>query len=367
MKVYLESITPHCPPRSLDAERLRQYFKSNKCRLLSSPEGSDRILLNVCACLNSHEERAIARIAELTKINPRIILTGCARSIASEKLNKVFQGIALLPPSLDAIDAVFPGFKQKFCDIPESGHYPHIFNSYGFAQRSRQIENEAAVWFISAGEGCEQKKHCSYCAVWKSIGKYKSKPLQICVRSAKRGVDLGFSRFHLVDTGAYGFETGLSLPVLLKHLFGVRGFDNTVISTLNPKWLHRNIRDFLQLIKTGKIKTIRLAHQSGSDRILRLMNREYRVSESIKYLRALKRAYPELKLITQVIVGFPSETEKDFLGTLEFVKLAGFDDLDIFPYSPRWGTPAYNMARHISDAIIEKRIRLLEKRIEHGK
>jgi len=365
MRVYVEAAVPSCPPRHLETEKLRKYFERNKVKLVDSPSKAGIMVLNTCALVESLERRVLERIRELQAFPGKLIVVGCIKYINNKALRAVFDGISLAPKELDQIDSLFPEFKHKFSAEGDvcSWSGPCVPGDFAGDLGKAELSGEKH-WFVQASQGCEMSRHCSYCAIWKSTGKYISKPLEVCLEEVKRGV--GRKTLHLMDSGAYGTDIGLSFPVLLRAVLHAAGDSGIFLHCLNPKWVIKYEKELAALVRDGRIKNIRFAHQSGSDRILRLMDRPYSARDSLRCVLALKKALPSLKTVTQLMVGFPSETEADFRKTVNLVNEAEFDDLDVFAFSPRPGTAACRLPGRLSPEVIARRVQTLERLVRRA-
>jgi MiaB/RimO family radical SAM methylthiotransferase len=357
--VYVESELAWCPQRHLEAEKLRRYLRRNGALLTTRPADAAVLILNTCALLGSMEERFLERIKELGKYGGRLVVTGCLKQIAPAALRSVFSGISLGPRELAGIDALFPGFAHKFSGEEEVCAWPgKEVPEYFSASGGKAGLAGKKHWFVQLSQGCETRRRCTYCAVWKSAGAYRSKPLSRVLEEVRRGA--GKAQLHLMDSGAYGTDIGLTYPGMLREVLKISGQSGIFIDCINPKWGKEYAGELAELVKGGKIKAIRFAHQSGSDRILKLMNRPYTAQESLECVLALRKANPGLKLMTQFIVGFPSETGEDFKLTMKLLKKARFDGVEAFVYSPRPGTPASLLPRRVSPSTAARRQRVLE-------
>lgn len=358
MKIYVESAVPSCPPRHLETEKLRKYFERNGVKLVDSPSAAGIMVLNTCALLGSLELRVLERIKNLKTFPGKLVVVGCIKYINNKALRSIFDGISLAPKELDQIDSFFPEFRYKFSEEGDACSWaaPHVPGDFAGDLGKADLSREKH-WFVQASQGCEMKRHCSYCAIWKSTGKYISKPLETCLEEVRLGG--GRKTLHLMDSGAYGTDLGLSFPVLLRAVLHAAGDSGIFLHCLNPKWVIKHEKELADMVRGGRIKSIRFAHQSGSDRILRLMNRPYSAKDSLRCVLALKEACTSLKTITQLMVGFPSETEADFKKTVNLVQEAGFDGLDLFGFSPRPGTPASVMPGRIDADTVARRMDVL--------
>lgn len=225
----------------------------------------------------------------------------------------------------------------------------------GNPRLSIDFNNELFTLRISTG--CLGK--CSYCNIKRAIGPLKSKPIWFILDELKKGIASKKFRLNLVasDTGSYGLDIGATFPQLLDAILVA---DSRIIiqfiQDLHPKWLYRYKDDLIRIVGTKRIRSILTAVQSGSERILRLMNRCNHFPEYRRVIDAMKKAYPGLRLRSQVIVGFPTETEEDLLDTINFIKKCKFDEIDIFHY---YETPTMDSAKiypKVPEDLIRERI-----------
>jgi tRNA A37 methylthiotransferase MiaB len=204
---------------------------------------------------------------------------------------------------------------------------------------------EPRIFNITIGTGCLSK--CSYCGTRLAMGKLKSKELQNILTEFRVGLKSGFTHFRLVcgDVAAWGQDIGSSFIVLLKELFKPRSDYRFDLPDLNLRWLLSDKTQLIDLIASNADKILRLNFpiQSGSDKILGLMERGYSCTEATGFLKLLRAKCPSVPLLTQIIVGFPGEKEIDFRRTIDFLKAIDFDLIQIFRYSDRPMTEAASM------------------------
>jgi tRNA A37 methylthiotransferase MiaB len=228
----------------------------------------------------------------------------------------------------------------------------------------RTLEADLGESFhIRVARGCASE--CSYCAIRLGAGPIKSKPLSDIVNEFQTGLADGRRLFNLMaeDVGAYGQDIGLSVVDLLQALLEQPGDYRLTWSDFGPRWLidqHIALERLLGL-HSAKLGTIGFPIQSGSERILKLMNREYTAADAKRCLLALRRTAPQLRLETHAILGFPGESRRDFLDTCEMVKSIGFARVMPFTYSERPGTEAAQLPGALSHAA--KALRTWEFRV----
>jgi len=166
------------------------------------------------------------------------------------------------------------------------------------------------------------------------------------------------------DTGAYGTDIGSSLTDLLDRITDIKGDYFIELHALNAVWLVKYVDELVRIVKKGKIRSILAPIESGSARILKLMNRYDDVEKIKKSYIKLKNSYPNLLLETHYLVGFPSENEDDVRKTIEFVNDVGFDTVYMFPFSLKTGSKAESISPILSDKQISRRLRYVNKKLK---
>ena len=227
----------------------------------------------------------------------------------------------------------------------------------------RELNADSSKTFcIKVSTGCAG--NCSYCSIKLVRGNVISKPIPDIVEEFRRGRQQGYRDFALLgtDLGDYGKDRGEDLMQLLEALVLQDGDFILRLRNINPRCLIPSAERLGRLLQSGKINYVLSPVQSGSDRILDLMNRGYRVDDYVQAVRTLRKAYPRLFLKTQVIVGFPGETEEDFEKTRTLLKSSLFDYVDVYAFTPRPMTRAAALPDRVPDPVIMKRYRALAAR-----
>jgi len=345
---YIEHLG--CTRRALDATRFTRYFIANGFERAARPDRADYILYITCAARKIEEDVSIRRIRELDRYNGALIVGGCLPGINRERLREVFNGPAFTPADEDALDRIFPGMEVKLKDLPDAHViYPRNFletvknfyfvvrPSLGFLNRLWDYAGRRLVrksYYLRIGWGCV-KEHCTYCAIWPAVGELKSKPIETCLAEFREALSSGYRHIVIVadNSGAYGQDIGADLAGLLKGLTGERGGYTIEIEDLHPYWLIRYLDRLMPVFRGGKIRLMVSGIQSGNDRILRLMNRRHNKAEAKEAFTRIMRACPGIRICTEIIAGFPSETEDEFRETLEMIKETGFYSVSVFGYS----------------------------------
>jgi len=226
------------------------------------------------------------------------------------------------------------------------------------------INNDKKTLFhLRTSSGCLSE--CSYCAIRHTTGPLVSKSLERIITEFHEGLSKGYYRFLLVgeDVGAYGQDIGLSIVELLNSLFKIDKKYKIEIHDFSPKWLTEYFPSLYQIVKNNhdRIDVLGFPIQSGSEKILKLMNRDYSATELKRCLKSLREISPDVKLWTHVMIGFPGEDKNDFDDTMNLLDSIKFDHVSIYKYSDRPGTKSSELNHKISDDLKDSRIRRLEK------
>lgn len=375
--------TNGCPENRNDCARLETYFRRNGWSTNQDLRNSSIIAFNACGLTIGQEENSI-RIIESIKaqMNPncRLIVWGCLQKINHEKLSTVYQGptfgsdeperiyqIVDFETQPDKLNANYLVAHLPMPGITPNGQFNlrraldpvallRKFTEPAYRRYGRSINLYGPDSFIiKTSTGCLSK--CSYCAVRISRGRVKSKSINAIQREFKEGLAKNFKDFTLIatDVGSYGLDRGDTLAGLLDKLTRIPGDYQIRIRNMQPQFLLQMLPDMKRIVSRKKISYIGATVQSGSDNILKSMRRGYRVDEYRYAIKELKNAFPELNVRTQLMVGFPGETEEDFLGTLKLVDEVEFDYIETFIFQPRLGTEAAKMRGQISEKVAKDR------------
>lgn len=380
--------TNGCNRRSLDSARLENFFKLNDCVIVKTEETADYIVFVTCSFEKSKEEECLREINKFLKCKGELIIVGCLPDISPNSLKEVFNGKVIETRNLGQIDALFDDFKVGFNSVADA-HFQYkarvpllqrLVLKFALIKEffkkcliykamlrkaltprfiSRYIKPKARKALLRVSYGCMER--CAYCTISRAIGRLKSKRIDECVREYSVLLKQGYRDFDLIadNLGAYGLDSGSTFPELLQSLSEAdKGLSvRWVLYTLDPRWAIK-YNDFLsKYIAEGKIVHIICPIQSGSNRILELMNRHYSIEEIGQVLNTFRKLQPKLFLDTHLIFGFPSETEKDFLASLSAVKTMRFDVAVLFPYYDGYDSISSGMSNKIREEMIRSRVR----------
>jgi tRNA A37 methylthiotransferase MiaB len=393
-KIHVATNT-NCRRRLLDTQKIKLYFQRNNWNILDNPNKADQIIFVTCAYRDEIANDCLDQIKELQKNNGELIVVGCLPDIETDKLRKIFNGKTISTKNLSYIDKYFPENNIKFKDITDAdvisdwitptqinkgiNRISIVGKSYSYFQKIiiKYLFNRHLLLYLYPYEknnyhvriswGCLGK--CSYCAIRKAIGSLKSKSMNECINDFKLGLKLGFKNFIITadDVGAYGIDIDHTFPQLLEKLSSFKGEYKISIQDFDPKWIVKYINDLEEIFKKNRISSINIALQSGSKKILKLMNRYTNVNNISDAIHRLRNSSQDFSLDTHFILGFPSETREDFSQTMKFVIDNGFDMGFIYRFSLRSNTKAIKIDPKISKDEIDYRMLIARRLLKNHK
>ena len=368
-RVYIE--THGCQMNVADSERAATGLRASGYDLCDSVDEADVVLLNTCSVREKAERKVYTRIGELRAERPRDLLVGVMGCVAQLEGDAVFQqassvNMVIGTRATDRIPTLIERAREgekKVLDLGERG----ADDSWDVSPVERHSPHVA---FIPIIEGCN--KFCSFCIVPYSRGRERSRRASEIVAEAKRLQALGYKEIHLigqnvnsyrprVEDGLEGFAGATPFCRLLRAV-AATGLPRIKFTTSFPRDFHPDIVTAIEE-NPNLCDWVHLPVQSGSDRILKLMRRGHKRSDYLARIERIKNSSRRLALTSDIIVGFPGETDEDFQQTIELVKECEYDSLYIFKYSKRVGTPAAEFHDNVPET--EKTARFIELEKAH--
>ncbi|MGQ9781835.1 MAG: tRNA (N(6)-L-threonylcarbamoyladenosine(37)-C(2))-methylthiotransferase [Nitrososphaeria archaeon] len=332
-KVYFE--TYGCSYNKADTLILEK-IASKKFEVVEEAERADVIVVNTCYVKTSTEHRMINRIKELTDQFPNkgMIIAGCMPKIDKERALKSNPKASLLSPQNvdkieEAIDAALAGSQVFYLD------YRRIDKS----RLPKLWKKNEVVRIIQIGEGCSST--CSYCCTKVARGPILSFDLQQIIREVREGVREGSREFWLTaqDTSAYGLERQGNLAELIKKIVEIEGEFFVRIGMMNPEHTLKILDKLIEAYSSPKVfKFLHLPIQSGSNKILKAMQRRYSVEDAEEIVKSFRAKIPKITFDTDIIVGYPKETREDFNETIMFLERTRPDIVNLSKFGKRPGT-----------------------------
>lgn len=368
-----------CPENRIDAAQIQEFFKESNQEITSNYREADLIVFNACGATQYSQEGAITIINQIkaNKMpNAELIVCGCLPKINKAILDRVFQGTSFgadetyrfselietkeIPEHCQAnyLVPIMSGCNiPKIKDILSLLVIPRLITRVYYYRFKQGINNITPRTFcIKVSTGCLNA--CTFCAIKHSRGKIRSKPINQILKEFEKGYAEGYREFTLIgtDLGAYGRDQGTNLAALLRELVKRKADYEIKLQYIQPRFLIEMIQEFLEIFQCRKISYLCSAIESGSNKILRLMKRGYRVEDFKEAILALKNQFPEIKMSTQVIVGYPSETEEEFHDTVRLLDEVRFDFVEAHIYQPRPNTVGIKMENQIPQRVARRRL-----------
>jgi tRNA-2-methylthio-N6-dimethylallyladenosine synthase len=378
-KVYFK--TYGCQMNERDTEQVARMFTEGGYTLTTDESEADAILVNTCSVRDQAEQKALGKMNKMGKIRrtkPHVVygFMGCmAQSrgeelfksiphldvvVGTQKYHKVFSYVDEIlkrrtEARMDQPELSLRG--TSVCDVEEEDGSQNTIRDH--ITKERQVSA-----FVSIMQGCNMR--CSFCIVPDTRGKERSRPISHIVDEVKSLVDRGVKEVNLLGqiVNLYGRTefpiVGGKSPFvqLLEAVHEIDGLERMRFVSPHPIGFRDDlIQAFADLPKL--CSHIHFPMQSGSDRILKLMRRPYRHEKFVEICEKMKAVRPNLAITTDIIVGFPGETEEDFQATLDTVKQVEFANAFIFRYSKRRNTPAAEMDGQIEETVKEERNQIL--------
>ena len=352
MKKRVSFITLGCKVNQYESNAMAQKFLNAGYSVCGIKENPDVIIVNTCTVTNMSDRKSRQMLRRVKEINPEAILVavGCYAQVAKEKLEQIpeIDLILGINEKNDIVKYVEQASKNTY--VSDVLHQTEFldFGDVTYTEKTRAV--------IKVQDGCNQ--FCSYCIIPYARGRIRSRKPESVIKEitdvAKEGIkEVVITGIHIASYGK-DFNTEYRLIDLLEEIQKVNGIQRIRLGSLEPTLITEEF--VTRLKKLSKIcDHFHLSLQSGCDETLKRMNRKYTTDQFRHVVELLRNAYPEVHLTTDVIVGFPGETEEEFNKTYEFLKEIKFYKMHVFKYSPRSGTVAAKMPNQIDGNIKEER------------
>jgi len=359
MKVAL--LTLGCKVNSYETEAVWEMLEKDGYQRVDFDDFSDVYIVNTCSVTNQGEAKSRKMIRHASQSNPEaiVVVMGCFSQLRADEVLKI-EGVKIVVGTnhRDMIPKLIREYQENH-QVTNIVDLLALNESYDNLSIDHFVKHQRA--FLKIQDGCNN--FCSYCIIPYARGRIRSKSPEVVIEEAMKLVRSGFNEIILtgIHTGGYGLDfEDYRFVDLLKALESVNGLKRLRISSIEVTELTEDVMDQFKHSKII-VNHLHIPLQSGAERILHLMNRKYTKAEFLTKINELRDIKPDLSITTDVIVGFPTETEEDFREMFDFIKQVNFSELHVFPFSKRDGTPAAKMSGQIDGLIKKERVnRLLE-------
>lgn len=360
MKVAFHTLG--CKVNQYESAAMAELFLDRGYEVVDFNSFADIYVVNTCNVTNESARKSRQWTRKAIRKNPdaKIIVVGCYSQVEPAEISRI-SGVDVILGTKN---------RHKIVDIVEKCKkenkpilaVENIMKEKSFEDIAFKGLRHRTRAFLKIQEGCNA--FCSYCIIPYARGPVRSRALDSIVKEAKNLAEDGFKEIVLtgIHLGLYGqdFNYNINLFDVISEVAKIDKIERIRLSSIEINELKDKFLEGISRI--DKFCThFHIPLQSGSDKILKLMNRHYTTKSFLERVETIKEILPNVSITTDVIVGFPGETEKDFYDTFNFIKKVGFSRLHVFPFSPRKGTKAYDMPKQLPGNIKDKRSDILIK------
>ncbi len=332
MRIYVESYG--CTLNTGEARQIETKLQEKGHDVVRDAESAEANILVTCTVIESTERRMIARMKTLAQYDARLIISGCMATAQKGLVKSVVPNAELFSPGdIERIVSALNLMGNR--EVIASG-------IHGLIESSEAI--------IPISQGCQGR--CSYCITRLARGGLRSQSIAKVLQEVNNHVARGCKEIRLTaqDSTSYGLDIGSSLPDLIDEVSELQGDFKVRIGMANPRTCTPILGRLIESYRSPKVyKFLHLPVQSGSNEILEAMSRDYKVDEFKAIVEAFRAAIPDITVSTDLIVGFPGETDELFNASLSLVEDTKPDIVNVTRFSPRPGTPAASMPNQIVD------------------
>jgi tRNA-2-methylthio-N6-dimethylallyladenosine synthase len=375
-KVYLETFG--CQMNVSDSERISTTLARDGFEMTADESGADVVIINTCSVREKAEHKLYSRVGRIrhtSDTKPVIGVMGCVAQLEGETLFKKIEGVDFVIGTR-AVGRVASAINETFRTGKNVVDVGEREDNYDWTVADTH-RHSPYVAFLPVIEGCN--KFCTYCIVPFSRGRERSFEPGEIIRQVKELRRKGVQEIHLIGQNVNSYKpatqaglekfVGKSAFSRLLRAVAATGIERIKFTTSFPRDFNSDIVDAIEEHE-NLCNWVHLPVQSGSNRVLKLMKRGHTIEKYLEKIDRLRSSHRDIALTTDIIVGFPGETEEDFQDSIRMVEYCGFDMAYIFKYSPRPGTPAFALEDNVSSA--EKTLRFLElervqKRIQNNR
>ena len=350
-----------CKVNQYESEAIAELFAQKGYEIVDIDEWADIYIINTCTVTNFGDKKSRQLIRKVKRQNPEAVVAaiGCYAQTAPDEIKNI-EGVNLIIGTKGRKDIV--DLVESY--VPEMG----VVSTVGQIAKEREFEHltisklaDRTRAYLKIQDGCSQ--FCSYCIIPYARGPIRSRDPEDIMDEVKVLAENGFKEIILtgIHVASYGKDLkGVTLLDVIKRVQEQEGIERIRFSSVEPNIVTEEFAS--ELSKLDKVcDHFHLSLQSGCDRTLKRMNRKYDAAGYERAVEILRKYFPNVAITTDIIAGFPDETDEDFEKSLEFAKKIGFAKIHSFPYSPKRGTPAAVMPNQILNAVKNERTsRLIE-------
>ncbi|MCW5932720.1 MAG: tRNA (N(6)-L-threonylcarbamoyladenosine(37)-C(2))-methylthiotransferase MtaB [Fimbriimonadia bacterium] len=345
-----------CKVNQYETQKIMESFEEKGFRIVPFEESADLYVINTCSVTQAAESKSRQTVRRAARANPdaRVVMTGCYAQFTIRR-QETLEEAHLVVPNPDKMETLryvlkaFPDFERRLADEPA----PPRLETH--AKRSRAV--------LKVQDGCNV--HCSFCSIPYTRPVMRSLPIEEVLQEAASLVSKGFRELVLTGVliGDYGLHSGSGGPdlaELCQLLSQLEGLERIRISSIEPTLINDSLVE--EITRNPKMcPHLHIPLQSGDTGVLQRMNRPYDQAFYLDLCRRLRERFPDFAISTDIMVGFPGETEEAFLNTCYVVEQVSYCRAHLFRFSPRPGTPADTMSEAVQDSVKAERSKHLQQ------
>lgn len=353
-------LTLGCKVNQYETEAMEEIFKNRGYKEAVDDNPADVYIINTCTVTNMSDRKSRNFISRAKRSNENAIIAvvGCYSQVSPSEIE-----------GLDDIDLIMgTQYRNKIVDLVEQAKSTNEqINVVGKLEKGKEFDelsiSEESYMdraYIKIQEGCNM--FCTYCIIPYARGPITSRNFDSIIKEARRLSENGFEEVILtgIHIASYGKEVGGPYLIdVIEEISKIDKIKRIRLSSIEPRLIDKDFLD--RLVKTKTSDHFHLSLQSGSDDVLKRMNRKYNTEEYKNIVELIRKYYPNRGITTDIICGFPGETDENFEETKRFVEEIKFSRIHIFPYSKREGTPAYSFKNQVDGNIKKQRTEDLSK------
>lgn len=355
MEKTFSILTLGCKVNQYESEAMSELFESRGYRQVENDDFSDVYIVNTCTVTNLSDRKSRQFIRKSKKNNPNsvVAVVGCYSQVSPEEVKNI-EGVDVVVGTTER-NRIVDLIEESKKNNEKINIVKDLKNVREFANTTNFDSNNRTRAYMKVQDGCN--RFCTYCIIPFARGPIRSRTIEDSVREARTLADRGFKEIVLtgIHIGSFGMDLGdMRLIDLIEAIAEVDGIERIRLSSVEPLII---TDDFMErAVKTGKLcDHFHLSLQSGSNNILKAMNRRYTREDYIEKANIIRKYMPHAGLTTDIIVGFPGESQEDFEDSMKIVKEVGFSRIHVFKYSKRKNTRAAVMKNQIDGNVKKER------------
>lgn len=372
---FLVHATHPCTELVLDENKIRGYLEKAGWTEVNELAAADLVVVATCAFNQDYEEdavRAIEGTAKRIRAGARVIVAGCFPRINRERFARICTFEALPPLEMDRLEQLIPSavpLEKIEAHTVEIGQYEtnkvfmtgitlkKIFRALPLVKPPAWLDTVPMTdwYFVRGAVGCLGT--CSYCAIRYARGTVRSAPIDQIVTQIREAAAQGYREISIAgdDMGCYGIDLGTDLPTLLAEILRLPGDFNLNLRFIEPRYLIQYFDRLLPLFSTGRVTTFCAPIQSGSQKILRAMNKDYQIDDAVQAINGLLRGTKLRSISSNIMIGFPGEDLDDWRKSYRLLETCDINLYQVLKYQDRPGTPSQAMPGKVPEEVKERR------------